>query len=139
MPMPPTTIPYQPPGTLLIISGIAVICVALLFAERYVLRRQMRATAPWPQHIANLLRGVGIWWLVLGSSTFLIFLVIYVTMRYQENANGDLSMLLVHIFSVTVWLALASIGVTLVLLLAGVGVLLYLKSRRGGYVEPQRM
>ncbi|HEY7348865.1 MAG TPA: hypothetical protein VH599_11190 [Ktedonobacterales bacterium] len=104
----PTTIPAQPPDTLLIISAIAVICVALLFAERYAMRRQMRdATVSWPQRIANLLRGVGIWWLVLGSSAFLIFLVVYVVMRYQENANGDLSTLLSsRIFPIAAWLAL---------------------------------
>jgi magnesium-transporting ATPase (P-type) len=135
MPLPPTTIPYQPPDTLLIISGIAVICVALLFVERYALRRQMRATVPWPQRIANLLRGVGIWWLVLGGSTFLIFLVVYIVMHYQENANGDLSILLVNIFSVTAGLALVTIGVTLILLLTGVGMLFYFKSRGSKYVE----
>jgi hypothetical protein len=132
----PTTVAYQPPDTLLIISGLAFICAALLFAERYALRRQMRgATAPWPPRIANLLRGVGIWWLVLGSSTFLIFLAVYVVMRYQENANGDLSILLVNIFSVTAVLALVTIGVTLILLLTGVGMLFYIKSKQRGYVE----
>jgi len=133
----PTTIPYQSPASLLFISGIAVICVVLLFAERHALLRMMRGTSlPWVQRLAVMLRGVGIWWLIFGASGLLLPVFFTVVLRYSSgDANGDLSILLGHIFSVAGVLALVTIGVTLVLLLAGVGVLLYFKSRGSRYVE----
>lgn len=136
--MPPATIPYQPADSLFIISGIAVISVALLFAERYVLRRQMRypGCVRWRQWFASLLCGVGLWWLILGAAGLIIPLFFTVVLGYtSENANGDLSILMGHILGGAGVLALVTIGVTLILLLTGVGMLFYLKSRGSRYVE----
>jgi hypothetical protein len=136
--MPPTTIPYQPVDSLFIVSGIAVISVALLFAERYVMRRQMRypGGVRWRQWFASLLCGAGIWWLILGAAGLIIPLFFSVVLGYTpEDANGDHSILLGYILGGAGVLALVTIGLTLVLLLTGVGVLFYIKSRRGGYVE----
>jgi hypothetical protein len=127
-----TTIPYQSPETLLFIAGIAVVCVALLFAERHALRRLMRGAthAPWPQRLASMLRGLGMWWLIVGASGLLIPLFFTVVLGYSSgNANGDLSILMTHILYVAGVLALVTICVTLVLLLIGIGAVFYLKFR----------
>lgn len=127
-----TTIPYQSPETLLFIAGIAAICMALLFAEKHALQRLMRGAthALWPQRFASMLRGLGMWWLIVGASGLLIPLFFTVVLGYSSgNANGDLSILMGYILYVAGVLALVTIGLTLVLLLISIGAMFYLKFR----------